>query len=243
VRAQEESEQARQIARLQEDQARLTRDVHDVVGHSLTVILAQAQSSQFLEDDTEELRRVMNTISESARSALQDVRRVLTPSRTLPAPDHADLERLVQGVRDSGVTVVSAETGRPRPLPPELGTVVHRVLQEMLTNALRHGARDRPVEVGRHWGDELWIEVRNAVRRPGSAPATAEAEAPESPSVTPSTFTGQGLRGMRRRVESVGGRMTVHREQDPKRAEEVFVVTAWIPTRDVRGMMNPDDRG
>jgi len=226
--------QARQIARLQEEQARLTRDVHDVVGHSLTVILAQAQSAQYLPDDPGELRRVMDTIAASSRAALQDVRRVLGSTAEVPIPDHADLDRLVRGVRDSGVTVESRETGEPRPLPPELGQVAHRVLQEMLTNALRHGMRDRPVVVVRHWGDDLRLEVRNAARRNGPAPTPG--------GVGPAT-TGQGLGGMRRRVEAVGGRLVVLWDGGEDDDAGTFVVTAWIPTRDLGGTPPPGHDG
>ncbi len=79
ARAEVAAEQSREIAQLREDQARLARDVHDVVGHSLAVILAQAESAQYLKDaDTEKLKQTMENIATSARSSLQDVRHVLT---------------------------------------------------------------------------------------------------------------------------------------------------------------------
>ena len=86
ARAQHETEQAREIARLREEQAQLARDVHDVVGHSLAVILAQAESGQYLpDDDPAALKKTMATIASSARSSLQDVRQVLSRPG-LPAP-------------------------------------------------------------------------------------------------------------------------------------------------------------
>ena len=74
-----------------------------------------------------------------------------------------DLESLLDGVRASGHVVESTVVGTPQPMPPELEVVAFRVLQEMLTNAIKHGRRDRPVLVERHWDDDLRIEVQNAV--------------------------------------------------------------------------------
>jgi signal transduction histidine kinase len=213
-----ESEQAREIARLREEQTRLARDVHDVVGHSLAVILAQAESAQYLSDvDTQKLKVTMENIATSARSSLQDVRQVLTPADRAEAPRSAGLDELIAGVRASGHEVVSSEVGTVQPLPPDLEVVAFRVLQEMLTNAIRHGRRDEPVFVERHWPDGSWvgelrIEVRNVV----------DTEASETP-------PGQGLVGMRRRLESVGGRLDVRRRAATE--GETFTVTAWVPVR------------
>ncbi len=212
ARAELAAEQSREIAELREGQARLARDVHDVVGHSLAVILAQAESAQYLEDaDTQKLKQTMANIATSARSSLQDVRHVLTPTPSEPTQP-GSLDALIAGVRESGHEVVSSEVGNPQPLPPELDVVAYRVLQEMLTNAIKHGRRDDPVFVERHWEGELRIEVRNVVE-PG-----AEEAAP-----------GHGLDGMRRRLESVGGRLDVRRRDEGGRA--TFTATAWIPVR------------
>lgn len=180
ARAHVQTDQAQEIARLREDQARMARDVHDVVGHSLAVILAQAESAQFLTGE-ERLQETLATIATSARSSLQDVRQVLSASPPPPRTEGVDL--LIEGVRSSGYDVEASEVGAPQPLPPELATVAHRVLQEMLTNAMKHGRRDSPISVERHWPDGRWetelrIEVRNMVgtqddtgRRAGSAPS------------------------------------------------------------------------
>ena len=163
ARAEVAAEQSREIAQLREGQARLARDVHDVVGHSLAVILAQAESAQYLEDaDTQKLKQTMENIATSARSSLQDVRHVLTPTPSEQSRP-GSLDALLAGVRESGHEVVASEVGSPQPLPPELDVVAYRVLQEMLTNALKHGRRDDPVFVERHWEGELRIEVRNVV--------------------------------------------------------------------------------
>ena len=225
--AEEQRDQAEEIARLRDDQARLARDVHDVVGHSLAVILAQAESAQYLEDaDTQALKRTMDNIATSARSSLEDVRQVLSPTGSPGAPGtpggtrptSTDLDHLVAGVRASGNEVLSIEFGTAQPLPPELATVAFRVLQEMLTNALKHGRRGEPVRVERHWEGELRIEVQNVVE-----PGTDETQ----PLVAPGPAGGQGLEGMRRRLESVGGRLDVRRRTEPP----TFTATAWLPVR------------
>ncbi|MBC2931826.1 histidine kinase [Nocardioides sp. zg-1228] len=233
ARAHRESEQAREIARLREEQARLARDVHDVVGHSLAVILAQAESAQYLEDaDTERLKQTMATIATSARTSLQDVRQVLTTTQGATAPTgSASLDSLVDNVRSSGHAVVSSVVGRPQPLPPELETVAYRVLQEMLTNAIRHGRRDSPVTVERHWEGELRLEVRNVVD-PAASDATQpiRTAAPDAPPVAvPGQAAGQGVDGMRRRLEAVGGRLDVRRRDEA--GGQTFTATAWLPVR------------
>lgn len=220
--AQAQTAQAQEIAHLREEQARLARDVHDVVGHSLAVILAQAESAQYLPDgDPEALKKTMSTIATSARSSLQDVRQVLATNQQ-PTAGPGGLDRLVDSVRSSGHVIVSSEVGTPQPLPPELDTVAFRVLQEMLTNAIRHGRRDAPVIVERHWEGDLRIEVRNGVD-------TGAADTRPITAVDPSGSPGRGLEGMRRRLDSVGGRLDVRRREDESGA--TFTATAWVPVR------------
>jgi signal transduction histidine kinase len=217
--AEAERDQAEEIARLREEQAQLARDVHDVVGHSLAVILAQAESAQYLDDiDTQGLKRTMRNIATSARTSLDDVRQVLTSTSgsTARPARHADLDSLVEGVRASGHEVLSTEVGTPHPMPPELEVVAFRVLQEMLTNAIKHGQRDQPVRVERHWEGDLRIEVENAVDH-----------ASEETQPVQTLPGGQGLDGMRRRLQAVGGRLDVRRRTDPA----TFTATAWVPLR------------
>jgi len=219
--AEREAQQAHEIARLREAQNRLARDVHDVVGHSLTVILAQAESAQFIEDP-DRLKQTMQTIAASARTSLQDVRQVLTPGPEPAAVRPGGLDELIETVRASGHPVVSTEVGEVRPLPPELETVAYRVLQEMLTNAIKHGRRDRTVLVERRWperssGDRmLRLQVRNAVDVSATVSLAVENGA-------------QGIPGMRRRLESVGGWLDVARNDQPD--DPSFTAVAFVPVR------------
>ncbi|WP_299052170.1 histidine kinase [uncultured Nocardioides sp.] len=217
--------QAQELAALRASQARLASDVHDVVGHSLAVILAQAESAQYLPDDPTTLKATLATIAGAARDSLRDVRTVLDTTRdgapgapaALASP--AALDELVEGVRRSGHLVESHEVGRPQPLPPDLAEVAYRVLQEMLTNAMRHGPRDATIHVERHWGgDELRLEVVNDLA-PDDDDTGPVPPADDRPSDR------RGIVGMRRRLESVGGRL------DVRRRTATFTATAWVPVR------------
>lgn len=238
ARAVRESEQAHEIATLQEAQARLAHDVHDVVGHSLAVILAQAETGPYLDDAdpevlNEKLRGTMSTIAESARASLGDVRRVLVASRdqSIVVPD-GGLEHLIASIRRSGHDVRSTVTGQARVMPPELESVAYRVMQEMLTNAMRHGQRDAPIWVTRAWPDGLQsasardaglrIEVRNLM--------TVDAVTVSPSGADAHLGGGFGLVGMRSRLQSVGGWLDIHEDQLPEGRQ--YTAAAWVPMRD-----------
>ncbi|WP_159538983.1 sensor histidine kinase [Aeromicrobium sp. 9AM] len=215
--------QAQEIADLRAEQARLAHDVHDVVGHSLAVILAQAESAQFLsDDDIDRIRQTLENVAVSARRSLQDVRTVLAGEDAVGTAT-ASLDSLVDSLRIAGNDLRSSVIGEPRPLPPELEVVAYRVLQEMLTNALKHGRRAEPVWVERHWEGDLRIEVRNLVD------VSDEPDWPIEGAV-PDTTPGIGIDGMRQRVESVGGHLDVRRRHDDEHGT-TFTTTAWVPFR------------
>ncbi len=236
--AEVERSQAQQIADLREGQARLARDVHDVVGHSLAVILAQAESAQFLaDDDSAAMRDVLTNVATSARQSLQDVRNVLSTTGE-PWPTNApstmtrEFEGLIEGVRAAGHQVNVTTVGTPQPLPPELATVALRVLQEMLTNAIKHGDRTQPCLLEQHWEGELRLEVSNhcaltsGVEQSETQPISAAGE--PSPTAEENS-QGLGVPGMRDRLESIGGRLDVRRRQAP--SGSTYTATAWIPLR------------
>jgi signal transduction histidine kinase len=233
---------AEEIAALRAEQARLARDVHDVVGHSLAVILAQAESAQYLAaDDTARQRQVLTDIAASARQSLADVRDVLSRTQdgaqaTAPL---GTFDSLVDGVRAAGHEVRSTEVGQSRAMPPETEAVAFRVLQEMLTNALRHGRRGGQVDVERHWEGDLRLEVANECPDPAETQPVASAGpdpgAPDPP-------TGQGVDGMRRRLEAVGGRLDVRRRSRPGGAA-TYTATAWLPLPEPEHGPAPSDGG
>ncbi len=112
-------------------------------------------------------------------------------------------------------------------MPPELEVVAFRVLQEMLTNAIKHGRRDQPVLVERHWDGDLRVEVQNSVGPDDAGPTLDETQPIRGVPAPSSADGGQGLDGMRRRLEAVGGRLDVRRRTDPP----TFTATAWLPVR------------
>jgi signal transduction histidine kinase len=131
------------------------------------------------------------------------------------------LDSLVEGLRTSGHEVVSTLSGAPRPLPPDLELTAFRTLQEMVTNAMKHGRRDRPITVERRWPDGDWeATLRISVSNVAAVEPAAHA---------PDWTAGQGLTGMRQRVDSAGGRLDV--DLRDVGGEHRFTATAWIPVR------------
>lgn len=210
-RAEAETVRVRQLASVRADQARLARDVHDVVGHSLAVIVAQADSTRALGDDEiDRIRVAVANIAETARRSLGDVRSVLSddPDGAGSGPGAGDVQSLVDGVRAGGTDVALEVLGQPRPLPPDLEVVAYRSLQELLTNALKHGAPGQQVGVGIDWQpDELRLSVRNRV---GDAPGPGG---------------GTGLAGTRDRLAAAGGELEAGTDSDD------WVAVARVPVR------------
>lgn len=206
--------------------ADIARDVHDVVGHSLAVIIAQADSVPFLDDEAR-VREVSATIASTARSSLVEVRQVLGHIDGSDAgTDPASLEAIVQGIREAGVAVDHAVRGDAGSLGHATGTAARRVLQEMLTNALRHGAPGGSVTVRETWRSaDLVLEVENAV--PVVEPPVGEGLGIDRTDTTGPVGTtagsGRGLAGMQSRLAALGGSF------DAAVLDGVFSARARIP--------------
>lgn len=209
--------------------ADIARDVHDVVGHSLAVIIAQADSVPFLDDEAR-IREVSATIASTARSSLTEVRQVLGHIDGSDATtDPTSFEEIVRGIRDAGVDVEHAVRGTARPLGAVHGTAARRVLQEMLTNALRHGVPGGAVEVRETWRSaDLVLEVENAV--PRAALPVGDGLGIDELAAHP-RGSGRGLTGMQTRLTTIGGSF------DAAVLDDVFTARARIPF-DVRGGTN-----
>jgi signal transduction histidine kinase len=206
VQAEEVATRAVDEAESERIRGAIARDVHDVVGHSLAVIIAQADSVPFLHDEAR-IREVSATIASTARSSLLEVRQVLGHiDGTGDRVDPGSLEEIVQGIRDAGVDVDRTVRGTPRAMPSDTGTAIRRVLQEMLTNALRHGAPGRRVTVRETWrSGDVVLEVENVV----GTGATGG--------------SGRGIAGMRSRLAALDGSF------DAAVVEDVFAARARIP--------------
>ncbi|MFE3166438.1 sensor histidine kinase [Streptomyces sp. NPDC059224] len=200
------------------ERLRIARELHDVLAHSISVINVQASMGLALLDaDPEQARAALTTIKAASREALGEVRQVLDTLRApgdaprTPAPGLGRLPELVEQAASAGLTVTVE--GEPPRLPPGADLAAFRIVQEALTNVVRHsGSRHARVRLGRGGGGgELRLRIDD------DGPATG-ADAGGS---------GNGLAGMRERAAALGGTI----EAGP-RADGGFRVLAVLPLTD-----------
>ena len=190
------------------ERSRIAREMHDIVAHSLSVMIAQADGGRYAATaDPEAATRTLGTISETGRAALADMRRLLgvlrdepddergnggTAERT-PQPAAGDITALVEQVRASGMRVSLVRMGVARTLPPGTGLTLYRICQEALTNILKHAGPDPSVTVVVTWERRsVKVEIDDDGRG-----ASADSDG-----------AGQGLLGMRERAAMFGGTVT-----------------------------------
>ncbi|MFC8708426.1 sensor histidine kinase [Streptomyces sp. NPDC057197] len=188
---------------LLEERTTIARELHDVVAHHMSVVAIQAEAAPYrVQDPPPELEKAFATIRENAVAALTELRRVLGVVRAedyeapeAPQPTLADLDLLLENVREAGLSVEKALTGAVRELPLGVELSAYRIVQEALSNTLRHapGASAR-VEVGYVLGG-LGLRIVNGPAPGGSL-------------VKPSPGSGHGITGMRERVSMLNGEMT-----------------------------------
>ncbi|GAA3299879.1 hypothetical protein GCM10020295_39170 [Streptomyces cinereospinus] len=208
---------------LLEERTTIARELHDVVAHHMSVVAIQAEAAPYrVQNPPPELERAFATIRENAVAALTELRRVLGVVRAedyeapeAPQPTLADLDALLANVRDAGLTVDKAVTGAVRELPQGVGLSAYRIVQEALSNTLRHapGATAR-VEIGYVLGG-LGLRVVN-----GPPPYPAP--------VKPSPGAGHGITGMRERVTMLKGGMTAGATDDGGYEVAVFLPVATV---------------
>ncbi|MCC3778393.1 sensor histidine kinase [Streptomyces sp. UNOB3_S3] len=231
VRAMRESKQqvAEQVAVTEVERSRRTvleertniaRELHDVVAHHMSVVAIQAEAAPYRVQDTPpELAAAFATIRENAVAALTELRRVLGVVRSenpdafaapeAPQPTLADLDALLANVRSAGLAVERVTTGSVRPLPQGVELSAYRIVQEALSNVLRHapGATAR-IELSYVLGG-LGLRIVNG--RPDRL-------------AKPSPGAGHGVLGMRERVTMLGGEMTAEPTDDGG-----YEVVAFLP--------------
>ncbi|MCX4527125.1 MULTISPECIES: sensor histidine kinase [unclassified Streptomyces] len=221
-----EEERARRT--LLEERSRIARELHDVVAHHMSVISIQAQVAPHLvENPSAELKENLTGIRENALEALTELRRVLGVLRSEhpddpanphhPQPTLAELDGLVDNVRGAGLEVTTEIAGVRRPLTPGVELTAYRIVQEALSNCLRHAPGSR-VEVGVAYGPrDLHLCVANS--------------APTRPA-PPSHGAGHGLLGMRERAGMLGGELAAGPRPDG--GYEVSAVLPMDPRTDAR---------
>jgi signal transduction histidine kinase len=214
LQAQQEQRLAQQTVVVEQERNRIARDMHDVVAHSLAVVIAQADGARYAHrGNPEAMDGTLGTIADTARSALGDVRLLLAELRHRqgegPQPLLTDVDALLEQMRGAGLDVRHTISGTETPLPVGHQIAVYRVLQEALTNALRHGDRGEPVLVDVIWrATGVTLRIENAVAIPG----------------TSTDAFGHGIPGMRERAALVGGSFSADRTASGR-----FVVIASVP--------------
>jgi signal transduction histidine kinase len=190
----------RAMAAVVEERTRIARELHDVVAHSVSVMVIQAGAAeQVVDDDPEHVRAALRTIRATGADALAEMRRVLTVLRDAevvgalsPQPGLGELDVLVDEARSGGLEVALDVTGLGRTLPAGVDLAAYRIVQEALTNVRRHAAASRAEVRVRYGQDTLELEVHDdGTAQPASAGAAA----------------GHGLVGMRERAALYGGRL------------------------------------
>lgn len=194
-----EEEARRKVA---EERLRLAREVHDVVGHSLATISLQAGVAEHLLDRRpEEVRKAVAAIRTLSKQALAELRNELNQLRNVdgrgvaqtPTPSLRAIPDLIASMRDAGLAVSLEVEGRERAMPETVAMAGYRIVQESLTNVVRHARADTHAQV-RVLASEAALEIEVLDDGPG-APASATG--------------GNGLRGMRERALGLGGQLEV----------------------------------
>ena len=204
-----------------DERIRIARDLHDVVAHHVSVIAVQAEGAQsVIAVSPERAEKAMADVADTARTALGELRRMLGVLRTgdgrAPQPDLAAVDDLVESVRRTGLAVNLRTTGPARPVGGLVGVAAYRVVQEALTNVVRHArAHQADVEVAFADGD-LVITVADDGRA-GGAGTNGDGD--------PSRAGGFGIAGMRERVATLGGELDAGSRPDGRG----FLVRARLP--------------
>jgi signal transduction histidine kinase len=193
----EQEQEARARAAVADERARIARDLHDAVAHSMSVIVVQAGAERLaLPEEAASTREVLRSIEETSRQALVEMRRLVEMLRKddeelalAPQPSVAHLELLAQQLREAGLPVELRIEGEPRALPPGVDLSAYRIVQEALTNALKHAGPARARVTVKYAPDQLELEVC------------------DDGAGTPTRVDGggHGLVGMRERVAVFGG--------------------------------------
>jgi signal transduction histidine kinase len=206
----ERSRRERQLA-VAEERTRIARDLHDSAGHAISVILVHAGAARLLrEKNPERAMSALETIEDVARETLGEIDQLVQAlrdedgARIEPPGGLAALDSLLRRHREAGLEVALTVTGERRALGTAVDRAAYRILQESLTNALRHGRGDAGVTLD-YGVDALAIQVTNPATRDGA------------------NVAGHGIVGMRERATLVGGSL------DAARANGVFRVSARLP--------------
>jgi len=186
-----------------EERLRIARELHDVIAHSMSVVAVQsAVGNHVIDTQPQQARQALAAIEATSRSALTEMRRLLgvlrqegeTVGSLAPAPGLSDLTSLVTQVQDAGLQVWIHVDGQRGPVPSGVDMSAYRIIQEALTNVIKHAASPRAGVTICYGADSVTVEITNeGPAKPGAAVASDQVE------------TGHGIIGMRERVAVFGG--------------------------------------
>jgi signal transduction histidine kinase len=195
--------EAQSASAVSDERRRIARELHDVVAHSVSVMVVQSGAARrVLDDEPDRAVTALAEVERSGRQALSELRRLLGLMRDgdeeaavrEPQPTLAGLDDLVKRAREAGLPVELRHEGKPFPLPMGCDLAAYRVVQESLTNALQHAGDGARATVLLRWTDEhLELDITDTGQ--GLTTATPDGDGP----------LGQGLLGMRERVALCGG--------------------------------------
>jgi signal transduction histidine kinase len=219
------------------ERLRIARELHDMVAHSIGVIAIQAGAgSRVIDTAPQQARTSLRAIEAASRQTLHGLRRMLdvlrqaepetTPEDVTPLAGLADLDRLTATTATAGVTMDVRRHGERRPLPPTVDHAAFRIIQESVTNVIRHaGTRRCRVSID-HRPDELRIEITDDGHDGTAGRRTSGSARPGEPSSagTGDAGSGYGISGMRERVALLNGRFSAG-----PRSEGGFLVSARLP--------------
>lgn len=227
--------EAEVTSRMAEERLRIARELHDVVAHALSLITVQAGVAVFRHHEADQMRATLTAIEETGRGAMVDMRQLLgvlrgTPSSAQdtahnaeelptpnqaperdPVPDLQDLGALISQAAQAGLRISLQEEGDRRVIPAAIGLAIYRIVQESLTNILRHAGTTSGSVLLRFEPHQVAVTITNPPPPDGL---------PSNPTSPP----GHGLRGMAERAEVFGGTFTA----EPT-ADGGFTVAARFP--------------
>ncbi|BDZ50918.1 two-component sensor histidine kinase [Frondihabitans sucicola] len=227
TQAEREAARAERDIAVEQERSRIARDMHDVVAHSLAVVIAQADGARYAyKADPDSVEENLGTIAATAREALVEVRVLLGQLRhsqgAAPQPVLGDLEKLVEQMTTAGLSIDLRSSGVPAQLGSNRQLAIYRIVQESLTNVLRHGDTTSSVDVLFDWRpDDLTIIIASTLR--ATTPLDSDALT-TSGQYRPDERRGHGVVGMRERATLAGGTLTTHQ------AGGRFIVRANIPS-------------
>jgi signal transduction histidine kinase len=196
------SRQIDQRRRQSEERLRVARDLHDVIGHNISLINVQASMGlDLMDSQPEQARAALSAIKSASKAALDELRTMLTTLRSddadaprSPAPGLDRLPELIELTRAAGLSVEIEVTGKPPQLPAAVHLAAYRIIQESLTNAARHAGRARVTVKVTYDDTNMYVEIDDN----GTAPSGRGS----------AIGTGSGITGMRERAAALGGELS-----------------------------------